>query len=647
MDTEKMFRVGVLTLCVILSRVSPLVAAEPTAVDRIARLVSTDFRNIDTRRVELRNTSLPPRALLAHCPALGYHSLAASSPSSLRWVQIDLGKRQPLDTVAILPAAGPHGDADPGYFFPRKMRVELADRADLADSVTVADIEVAKGDRPVVLAANGRSARYVRITATHLAARGQLHFFVLGEVLVLSGNRNVAAGQPVTGSDSVENAPVWGLRNLTDGQGIVGPPMCAKASPSNGYHANISPVPAMMKWVQVDLGAELPLDEIRLVPARPRDFADRSGFGFPVRFKVEVSADSEFVSPTVLLDATTSDYPNPGDGLVVIPTPRIRGRVIRITATHLWERTGDYVFALAELQVYSNGTNVGRTAHVMALDSIERGLWSKAFLVDGFASQNQLIEWPEWAANEHRLAEREAELSAIETAWEAARANAYRTLGTSASWIGFGGVLIVIGLIWRGRVLRRREAERLRDRIALDLHDEVGSNLGGILLLAQAGDASDLPEISRITQRTAESLRDLVWLMGRGPDNSADLLAKLRESAAGLLRGVDLKFDAQVDCLPTRVSLEFTRQVFLAFKEILHNIAKHAMASTVSVRGQRVGNRFVLEVQDNGRGFDLQQVTAGTGLRGLRFRAETLGGELTINTLPGKGTTVRLDVPLR
>jgi len=402
-----------------------------------------------------------------------------------------------------------------------------------------------------------------------------------------------------------------------------------------------------VKWVQVDLGAELSLDEIRLVPARPRDFADRSGCGFSVRFKVEASTEADFASPTVLLNATSADYPNPGDGIVVIPTAGVRARFIRVTATKLWERTADHVFALAELQVYCDGMNVARGGTVTALDSIERGLWSKRYLNDGFASQNRLLEWPEWAERERQAAAWETEWSAVESGWEAARARAYSTLVSLAGWLVVCVVALAAGLIWRGRVLRRRETERLRDRIARDLHDEVGSNLGGILLLAQAGDASDLPEIGRVAHRTAESLRDLVWLMGRGPDTSADLLAKLRESAAALLVGVEFTFTAPDGCLPESVSLEFKRQIFLAFKEILHNIAKHAKAKVVVVKCRRVGSRFLLEVRDDGLGFDPQKATAGTGLRGLRFRATTLGGELAVETVPGSGTTVRLDVPLR
>lgn len=642
-----MFPRAALALAAALALVPTASAAQPTALDRLAKLVSPDFRALDARRRELRADTPAPRAPLATCPALGYHSRPTNTATSARWVQIDLYDTHPVDTIVIVPAVGPPGEAGPGYLFPRKLRVELADRADLSDARLVAELEVATPDRPVIVPANHRPARFVRVTATFLTNRGALYFLALGEVLVLSGNRNVAAKCAVVGSDPLENGPVWSLRNLVDGQGIIGPPLAPDLSPANGYHSEISTTPDVEKWVQVDLGQEMTLEEVRLVPARPSDFAERSGFGFPVRFRVEVAPDAAFRKRRVILDATAADYPNPGDGIVVAAADGFRGRYVRVTATRLWERTLDYVFALAELQVYSGGTNVALGRSVTALDTIERGLWGRRHLVDGYASQHRLAEWPEWAAVEAQTTEWEAAWREVEGAWDEARTRAYARLVNIVGWAAVGTVVTVGLLVWRGRVARRREAERLRDRISRDLHDEVGSNLGGILLLAQTGDATDLPEIARVAHRTAESLRDLVWLMGRGPDTSADLLAKLRESAATLLVGVKFTFDAPEGCLPPRLSLEFKRQLFLAFKEVLHNIVRHARARTVAVRCSRDGQQFAVEVTDDGVGFDAARVTAGTGLRGLEFRATTLGGTVSVQTVPGRGTTVTITAPVR
>jgi len=86
-----------------------------------------------------------------------------------------------------------------------------------------------------------------------------------------------------------------------------------KESPSNGYHSGIEPAPDVGKWVQVDLGQVMPINEVRLVPARPTDFPDTPGFGFPKRFRVETANTDSFSDRNVLADRTHSDFPNPGD----------------------------------------------------------------------------------------------------------------------------------------------------------------------------------------------------------------------------------------------------------------------------------------------------------------------------------------------
>jgi mono/diheme cytochrome c family protein len=167
-------------------------------------------------------------------------------------------------------------------------------------------------------------------------------------------------------------------------RGPVGP------SPSNGWHSGISATPDVEKWVQVDLGKSVPIDAVHLIPARPTDFADTPGFGFPVRFRVDASDDATFAKSVGVTDQTKSDFPNPGNAPVVFRSGPIKARYVRVTAERLWKRTGDYVFALAELQVESGGKNVARGAVVASLDSIEAGRWSRRYLVDGYNSRAPL-----------------------------------------------------------------------------------------------------------------------------------------------------------------------------------------------------------------------------------------------------------------
>jgi len=161
-----------------------------------------------------------------------------------------------------------------------------------------------------------------------------------------------------------------------------------KASQTLGYHSQIMSTADATKWVQVDLGASVPVDEVVLVPAHVVYGGHKGpGFGFPPRFKVEVSDDPTFATAQTIADHTAADYPHPGDAWQRIAGRGIAGRYVRVTATRLWERTNDWIFALAELGVLSDGKNVALGRAVQGLDSIEAApSWAQPNLVDGNSS---------------------------------------------------------------------------------------------------------------------------------------------------------------------------------------------------------------------------------------------------------------------
>jgi hypothetical protein len=193
------------------------------------------------------------------------------------------------------------------------------------------------------------------------------------------------------------------LRDARARLSTLEPTRPAESSPTNGYHSGIMSAADVVKWVQVDLGKSLPIEEVRLIPARPTDYADTPGFGFPVRFRVETCDTADFGAPHGLADFTAADYANPGDSPVRIRGTGIVARFVRVTATRLWRRSGDYVFALAEMQVDSAGINVANHKTVTARDSIEAGRWSVRNLVDGFSSRVRLPDLtnPKVAADYH------------------------------------------------------------------------------------------------------------------------------------------------------------------------------------------------------------------------------------------------------
>ncbi len=167
-----------------------------------------------------------------------------------------------------------------------------------------------------------------------------------------------------------------------------------ETSQSLGYHSQIMPTADTTKWVQVDLGASLPLDEIVLVPAHEAYGGHPGpGFGFPPRYRLDVSDDPEFTRAVAVVDHSAADVPLPGDRWQRHAAAGVRGRYVRVTATKLWKRTDDWIFALGELVVMSDGKDVALGRPVAALDSIEASPhWASRNLVDGFSSRRRVID---------------------------------------------------------------------------------------------------------------------------------------------------------------------------------------------------------------------------------------------------------------
>lgn len=214
------------------------------------------------------------------------------------------------------------------------------------------------------------------------------------------------------------------------------------------------------------------------------------------------------------------------------------------------------------------------------------------------------------------------------------------------------GLALVAGLImlYSVRIARLRALVELRLRIARDLHDEVGANLGSISLLAQlmehAPSPADAGQVRGIAVQTIDTLRDIVWFIDPTHDRLSDLVARLQETARVMLPTVAFTFEQSGDFRSADLSLAFRRNVPPLFKETLHNLLKHARATTVTISVRRRENEFQFRIQDNGVGFDAAKKSAGNGLKNLRRRAAEIGGRLEIETHPGGGTIVTLTAPI-
>jgi ligand-binding sensor domain-containing protein/signal transduction histidine kinase len=197
------------------------------------------------------------------------------------------------------------------------------------------------------------------------------------------------------------------------------------------------------------------------------------------------------------------------------------------------------------------------------------------------------------------------------------------------------------------------EKEQMRSRIASDLHDDIGSNLSSITMISQMLEKKKrigkderqwLKDINKIARVTAESMRDIIWFINPENDDINKLLVKMRQTTNLMLENIDFTYTLPEKKPVIKTDINFRRNLFLIYKEILQNIIKHAKATSVSISIYNSNSILGLQVKDNGIGFDTGKRYQGNGLINLNNRARDIQGELTIESCVGSGTQVRLTV---
>ena len=613
-------------------------------------------------RVEEKRATLPATPPVQLTQRLGWHSEYSSSADKPEWVELNLGQAQRIDSVVLIPPPPNGGAVGAGYGFPIRFYVELLGEGEDPERSIIADFTEADfpspGLLPVLIDAKGSLAKKVRITATRLIGSKDRFFCALGEVMLLQGNHNLGARLEAIGpaavlaSSSQGTRPDWGRINLVDGHTVLGPPLGMRSSPTFGFRSKlVSEIRATSQpWVEIDLGRVAMVDEVRLFPASPPQFAHSHGYGFPVRYQIELREDDHEL-PRVLPSPQSGSYSAvPGDNVVSIIGGH-RARFVRLNVLDPHVSNGSVVLAMAEMQVWSEGKNIAPGRDVSASDSTEAEGWSRNALVDGFASSADILDWPAWLAGLSKRREVEHQLAMLE-AKRVSLAKHWQQLGLGLILV-IGALGIVSGVIWLQRQRRARlmEMERLRQRIAQDLHDEIGSSLGSIALIAQdilADDKhvrEDLTEIKTIADETVDAMRDITRLMQSERYGTDDLPTLLRETAARTLRGIPHTVSIHNDTQTRRLAVDRQRDLMLMFKEALHNITRHAEATEVKITLEQDHRDIVLTVHDNGHGFDPTARTVGMGLANLRRRATKHQGKVDIDSST-QGTTLKLTLPL-
>lgn len=598
-----------------------------------------------------------------------------SHPEPPEGVEYSVSVRFPVpgtvDLVALVPARryGVEG-LEPQFGMPDSFVVELLDAND-AVIAKVADLHDVWSDpvragapfvfptkTPVIAAGLKISARKLRLDPDI----SETFVHAWAEALAFEGDRNLALGGSIRSLGGSPSPAPWQWSNsfLVDGQTPLGLPEIPAGPHQNvGWMAEVPTPSPRPVWLEIDLRQSQDFDAIRLFPAKRPTSDLPSGFGFPKSLSVQVFDRPPQRSEPEPPPKVTVKIGNPGHNPVLVPLGNCTGRYVRINATEVWKAYDSFpaFVALSEVEVLKGEKNLAegsplRTSSGTGL-MIGSGtqFWSTASLTDGFGPDGKLVSDRAWLlALDHRV-----ELGArrYQLRNEAARiVDRWRRTGLTSLAI-FGGVaaVLLVALPIRYRARGKRQLAEVRDRIAGDLHDEVGSNLGSIQMLAdlaesRAGHSSELKRIQRIAAETVSAVRDIVWLLRPGGDHRIATIEHLRETCSIMLEPQEWKFTANEAAWQCEMGDDTNRHLFLYFREALHNILRHAGAERVEITVVCDPKEFRLTVADDGCGISPERLEASSTLRALRKRVEALNAAFSVESHLGKGTKLELVIPL-
>jgi two-component system sensor histidine kinase UhpB len=325
--------------------------------------------------------------------------------------------------------------------------------------------------------------------------------------------------------------------------------------------------------------------------------------------------------------------------------------------------------SLSQFQETGDKIAIANAHHNLAAFYAEQKKFDKAFThltiaealddsTRGLSVEAQLRELEQQYANEKK----DSEIELLQKDQQLKTAGLERTHAIQAGVIIALVLVLIIGLLLMNRyqvVLRSKrlaEIERMRNAIARDLHDDIGSTLSSINILSQLAIREEnshhaskhFAKIAEQSSRMMESMSDIVWSISPGNDSLDQVVIKMKEFAAEILepKNITYRFKGEDSVMGTILSIDKRKNLFLIFKEAVNNAAKYSGATDLEIKFVRQGNTLSLSVSDNGNGFEPETVKAGNGLKNMKERARALSARFDFATSLRKGTRVALELPL-
>ncbi|HMH21088.1 MAG TPA: tetratricopeptide repeat protein [Puia sp.] len=305
--------------------------------------------------------------------------------------------------------------------------------------------------------------------------------------------------------------------------------------------------------------------------------------------------------------------------------------------------------------------------HYASNGQFEKALvWSNKFhqVSDSLQSKDVQLQIKRLEEN-YNLEKKEQEIVLLKKDQQLSRLSLQKEKTYELAGLIFLLLLLVIGFLiaTRSRMMsnsrRVIEMERMRNNIARDLHDDIGSTLTSINILSKIaleqahgqGDTMIAPNLQKIKDRSSaimESVGDIVWAINPKNDTIEKMIFRMKEFSSEILDPLKINFSfrEEGDFSSIKLDIRKRKDFYLLFKEAINNAAKYSECRNLDIHLSQDDQFLRLKVTDDGTGFDQELAKNGNGLDNMRQRAHSMQASIHVETAIGKGTGIRLDVPI-
>lgn len=588
--------------------------------------------------------------------ALGYRSQPHQTSENLEWIQIDLGKEEVVDEVVLVPSiwrdtkSGFRADA-----FPEEFRIVVGSGDDDSGTV-VASYDASDGllprMAPLVIPCGGVKGTWVRIEATKLSSRAWdgLYLLQLFEIFVFNGPDNVAIQSRVQVSSPYRNEGGARAKRFVVNGFVPYLMDAAHGIQSLAFNSKlgIGDEPTII----IDLGKEYAVDRLHLHAIDLSDTVPQvvsNDFGMPRWLVVEGSNDPDFKDFDRLTEYQMTSIYDAGPIVMRDFEPK-SCRYVRLVALdpyrRAWRGEMRSQIGFAEIELFSKGVNVALNQKVSADFEVDSPIRSASTLTDGHNLYGEILPIRQWI---HELAKRhdlEVERPLLTAELELRYSNQamwLHRLGWIAVLLG-AGIVITVTL---GRVKRVRQVASIRERLAADLHDELGANIHTIGLLSDLASETedDREELSTLhrrirseTERSRIAVRYCINML-EADELNMDMEGDMQRAARRIMAKLEYDVEVAGQEFLMELSPHIRFSLFLFYKECLVNISRHAEATKFQANLTATKSGVVLTVSDNGIGNEEGEMVMPNS---LMRRAKILKAKVKVEHPDSGGTLITL-----